>query len=145
MSSLDNQCNFFGNLGKDVDLQYTPKGTAVAKFSLGVNRSVKKGEEWEDETDWVNITAYGKMAERLKNILQKGSLVYVETYYRTFTWKDKETNETRYGHEFVLENFKPLARLQEKEARQTSSSSKSTKNSSKAKDDYEDDDYEDDY
>lgn len=142
MANTDNKCTFFGNLGKDVDLQFTPKGTAVAKFSMGVNHSVKKGDKWETETDWVNVTAYGNLAERVSKILQKGSLVYVEAQYRTFTWETKE-GDKRYGHEFVMDSFKPLARL--KEASDKGSAKGGNKANEKRREEYYDnvDDEED--
>lgn len=112
MSTVSNVCNFIGNLGKDVDISYTPKGTAVAKFSMGVNRPVKKGDKWENETDWVSVVAYGGLAERVAKILQKGTSVFVTTTYRSFTYKSKN-DETKYGHEFLLNDFKPLSKYKE--------------------------------
>jgi single-strand DNA-binding protein len=59
-----------GNLGRDVEMRYTPKGTAVCDFSVAT-------KNWKKETTWWKITAWGKLAETCNEYLKKGRLVQV--------------------------------------------------------------------
>ncbi len=79
-----------GNLGKDPDMSYTSSGIAVTKFSLAVTRSEKaQSGEWQKETDWYSITAWGRDAETCNNYLKKGSKVYVEGSLSQRKYKDR--------------------------------------------------------
>lgn len=63
MASL-NKVLLIGNLGKDPEVRYTTSGTAVAGFSLATSEKFKnKGGEWEERTDWHNVTLWGRLAE----------------------------------------------------------------------------------
>lgn len=62
-----------GNLTKDVEMKYSQSGKAYSKFSVAVKRPFKK-----DETDFFNVTCFGKTAENVANFLGKGSKVLVE-------------------------------------------------------------------
>lgn len=62
-----------GNITKEVDIQFSKQGKAYAKFTVAVKRPFKK-----DETDFFNVTAFGKTAENVGNFLSKGSKVLVE-------------------------------------------------------------------
>jgi single-strand DNA-binding protein len=74
-----NKIMLIGNLGKEPDLQATPDGTPVTRFSLAVNRVYKSTTgERKEETDWFNIIAWRQLAELTKQYLHKGSKVYVE-------------------------------------------------------------------
>jgi len=74
-----NKIMLIGRLGKDPELNVTPDGTPVAKFSLAVNRYTKSSSgERKEETDWFNITAWRQLAETCEKYLHKGSKVYVE-------------------------------------------------------------------
>lgn len=65
---------FVGNLGGDVDLRFTADGTAVASFSVAVNRKWNGGEE----TTWLRVSAWRNQAEPCAQYLHKGSSVLVE-------------------------------------------------------------------
>lgn len=79
-----------GNLGRDPDMSYTSSGIAVTKFSLAVTRSEKaQSGEWQKETDWYNITAWGRDAETCNNYLKKGNKVYVEGSLSQRKYKDR--------------------------------------------------------
>ncbi|HEU0002312.1 MAG TPA: single-stranded DNA-binding protein, partial [Ktedonobacteraceae bacterium] len=74
-----NKIFLIGRLGKDPELQVTPDGTPVTKFSLAVNRySRSSSGERKEETDWFNISAWRQLAETCEKYLHKGSKVYVE-------------------------------------------------------------------
>src|SRR5437588_11434989 len=67
-----NQCSFIGRLGKDPEMNYTPSGKAVTKFSLAVDQG--KGQE----TLWLNIVCWNDLAERMNEYVSKGQLVFVQ-------------------------------------------------------------------
>ena len=96
-----------GNLTRDPDLRYTPKGTAVAKLSLAINRSWKSetGEERQEVT-FVDIDAFGRQAEVIGQYLKKGRPLLVEGRLKLDTWEDKQTNQKRSRLGVVLESFR---------------------------------------
>ena len=78
MSDL-NQCSFIGRLGKDVELRVTPAGDSIANFSIGCGWKTKSKEG----TEWVNVSAFGKLAEICGQYLTKGSQVFVQGKMKT--------------------------------------------------------------
>ena len=95
-----NKVILLGNLGKDPELRYTQSGTAVCNFSLATTERVKANGEWQDKTEWHNITTWAKTAEVANEHLSKGSRIYLEGRIQTRKWEDKEGN-TRYTTEIV--------------------------------------------
>ena len=77
-----------GNLTRDPELRYTPKGTAIAKLSLAVNRRWT-GEDGQsrEEVTYVDIDAFGKQAEVISKYFRKGSRIYIEGKLRTEKWE----------------------------------------------------------
>lgn len=104
MASL-NKVILIGRLGRDPEITYTPKGTAVVKFSIATNEYYKddKGEK-KELTDWHNIEIWGKMAETAKTYLEKGSLAYFEGKLKTDVWE--KDREKKYFTKVVVDNFK---------------------------------------
>jgi single-strand DNA-binding protein len=98
-----------GNLTRDPELRYTPKGLAIAKIGLAINRSWKTetGEAKEDVT-FVDIDAFGKQAETIGQYLKKGRPILVEGRLRLDQWDDKQTGQKRSRLGVVLENFQFL-------------------------------------
>jgi len=88
MASL-NKVILIGNLGKDTESKFTPSGLQIASFSLATTDSVKKGDTWENKTEWHNITCFGKTAEFAGKYLQKGNTVYLEGRIKTESWDDE--------------------------------------------------------
>jgi single-strand DNA-binding protein len=108
--TLTNSCRFLGRLGQEPDLQYTPSGTAIVKTSLAVKERKKDGEEWVDSTTWVNITAFGRQAETMAQIANKGDLIQIDAQYQTSTYEVE--GETRYRHDFIVREWNLAARKQ---------------------------------
>jgi single-strand DNA-binding protein len=79
MSDL-NKVFLSGRLTKDPDIRYTPNGSEVATFSIAVNRSfkAKDSEEWQEETFFINIIAWNRLAEKVEKTFKKGMPVFVE-------------------------------------------------------------------
>jgi single-strand DNA-binding protein len=88
-------------LGKDPEIKYSAAGLAVANFSGASDHSFKKGDEWEKETEWTRMVAFGKTAERIGEQLKKGSLIYVEGRLKTNKWEDKD-GVTRYNTDVIV-------------------------------------------
>lgn len=98
-----NKVILLGNLGKDPELKYTPQGTPVAKFSLATGDRYKdKDGNWQDRTEWHNVTAWGRTAEIVGEYLKKGRQVYIEGSLRTHSWDDKQTGQKKYMTEVVV-------------------------------------------
>lgn len=85
-----NKVFLMGNLTRDVDLRFTPSGAAVASFGLAINRKYKQGEEWKEETCFVDITVWGKQAENCAQYISKGQGVMVEGRLSFRTWETEE-------------------------------------------------------
>ena len=88
MPSL-NRVQLIGNLGKDPESKYTSTGKKVAHFSIAVTNRWKAGSETKENTEWVNIEAWGRLGEVCQEYLKKGSLVYVEGRLKTDKFEDK--------------------------------------------------------
>jgi len=88
MSKDLNQCNFIGRLGRDPEISYTANGSAVAKFSIacGDDYKNKQGQK-VDKTNWINIVAFGKLAEIVGEYLKKGSKVFISGKQETDKWE----------------------------------------------------------
>ena len=76
MNDLNN-VNLIGRLTRDAELRYSSSGMAICKFSIAVNRSVKKNDKWSDEASFFDCTVFGKTAESLKQYLTKGQQVCI--------------------------------------------------------------------
>lgn len=84
-----------GRLTRQADLKYTNGGTAVSKFSVAVNRSRKKGDQWEDEAHFFDCTLWGKQAEGVNKYLTKGQQVAIKGELRQDRWTDKDSGKGR--------------------------------------------------
>ena len=86
-----NKIMLIGNLGRDPELNVTPDGTPVTKFSIAVNRVYKAASgERKEETEWFNIVAWRQLAEITERYLHKGSKVYVEGRLTQRKYTDRE-------------------------------------------------------
>ena len=104
-----NKVILVGNLTRDPELRYTPKGTAVAKLGLAVNRKwTSESGEQREEVTFVDIDAFGKQAETISQYLKKGRPILVEGRLRLDTWDDKQTGQKRSKLGVVLDNFQFL-------------------------------------
>lgn len=104
-----NKVMLIGNLTRDPELRYTPKGTAVADLGLAVNRRVSDGNgNWSDETTFVDVTVWGNTAENSQKFLTKGRGVFVEGRLQLDTWEDKQSGQKRSKLKVVGENVQFL-------------------------------------
>lgn len=94
MSSF-NKVMIMGNVTRDIEVRYTPKGTAVTDIGVATNRRVKQGEEWVDETTFVDVTLWGRTAELAGQYLAKGRGVFIEGRLQLDSWTDQQTGKQR--------------------------------------------------
>ena len=91
-----NKVILVGNLTRDPELRYTPKGLAIAKIGVAVNRRwTSESGEQRDETTFVDVDAFGKQAETIGQYLKKGRPILIEGRLRLDQWDDKQTGQKR--------------------------------------------------
>lgn len=106
-----NTVQITGNLAKDPIIRVTKTGKPVASFSVAVNRRItKQNGDTLELTDWVNVTAWGNLAEAVGNELTKGSYVFIDGRYATRSY-DTPDGQRRYITEVVANMIaKPIGR-----------------------------------
>jgi len=91
MAASLNKVFLMGNLTRDPELRYVPSGTAVANFSLAINRPYKDNTgEKKEEVSFVRVVVWGKMAEICGEYLTKGRPVLVEGRLKSRTWEAQD-------------------------------------------------------
>src|SRR5512136_2997725 len=97
-----------GNLVRDPEISYTPKGTPVCNFSIACNRYYKQGEELQEEVSYFDVTVWNRLAEVCKEYLAKGRGVRVVGRLKQDRWEDPQ-GKTRSKVHIVAEHveFKP--------------------------------------
>src|SRR6187455_2036076 len=108
MASL-NKVMLIGNLTRDPEIKYTPKGTAIADIGLAVNRNytTESGEKREEVT-FIDVTLWGRVAEIVGEYCKKGRPLFVEGRLQLDTWDDKATGQKRSKLKIVGENIQLL-------------------------------------
>ena len=108
MASL-NKVMLIGNLTRDPEIKYTPKGTAIADIGLAVNRtySTDSGEKREEVT-FIDVTLWGRVAEIVGEYCKKGRPLFVEGRLQLDSWDDKTTGQKRSKLKVVGENIQLL-------------------------------------
>ena len=95
-----------GNLTRDPELRYTPKGTAVCKFGLAISRNwTNEAGEKKEEVTFVDVDAFGRQAEVVAQYMKKGRPFLVEGRLKLDQWDDKQTGQKRSRLGVVLESF----------------------------------------
>lgn len=95
MASL-NKVLLMGNLTRDPETKHTPKGTAVTQMSLAINRKyTTEGGDHKEEVTYVDVEAWGRLAENCAEHLSKGKQVFVEGRLKLDQWEDKNTGEKK--------------------------------------------------
>jgi single-strand DNA-binding protein len=118
MSNL-NKVLIMGNLTRDPEIRHTPKGTAVGDLGIAVNRRVKAGDEWTDETTFIDATVWGNTAENVGKYLTKGRGVFIEGRLQLDTWDDKESGQKRSKLKVVAESVQFLPGKNDGERRES--------------------------
>jgi single-strand DNA-binding protein len=91
-----NKVILVGNLTRDPELRYTPKGLAIAKIGLAVNRVWRnEAGETKEEVTFVDVDVFGRTAENVGQYMRKGRPILIEGRLRLDQWDDKQTGQKR--------------------------------------------------
>jgi single-strand DNA-binding protein len=104
-----NQCNFIGRIGQDIDIRYMPDGKAVANISLACSDDYKDKNTGQkvEQTNWINIVMFGRLAEILDEYCNKGSKIFVSGKQRTRKWTGQD-GQDHYKTEIVASGMQML-------------------------------------
>lgn len=104
-----NKVMLIGNVTRDPEIKYTPKGSAVTDLGIAVNRVyTPEGGEKREETTFVDVTLWGRQAEIAGEYCKKGRSIYVEGRLQLDSWEDKASGQKRSKLRVVGENFQLL-------------------------------------
>jgi single-strand DNA-binding protein len=104
-----NKVILLGNLTRDPEVRYTPKGSAVTDLGIAVNRqyTLESGEKREEVT-FVDVTFWGRTAEVAGEYLKKGRPVFIEGRLQLDTWDDKQSGQKRSKLKVIGETMQML-------------------------------------
>ena len=105
----DNSITLVGNLPRDPEIRFTATGRAVASFSMGVGRRYQVNGEWQEQTSWFNVTAWGQLGENAAATLVKGSRVVVAGRLEQREYTSRE-GEKRTAIDVVADDIGPSLR-----------------------------------
>jgi len=104
-----NKVILLGNLTRDPEVRYTPKGSAVCDLGIAVNRvyTTDSGEKREEVT-YVDVVLWARLAEIAGEYLKKGRPVFIEGRLQMDTWDDKQSGQKRTKLRVVGESMQLL-------------------------------------
>lgn len=103
-----NKVMLIGNLTRDPELRYTPSGAAVCTFGIATNRSYVAADGTKrEETEFIRIVSWNKLAELCSQLLAKGRKVYVEGRLQTRSWETPD-GQSRQTTEVVIDDMRIL-------------------------------------
>ena len=124
MNALRNKVNLIGRLGADPELVTFETGKILTRFTLATKEDFKdKSGEWQNNTQWHNINAWGKTAERVKKALRKGNEIMLEGRLINQSYETK-AGEKRYSTIIEVSDFLLLSQKTEKEVVQADKTNK---------------------
>ena len=126
-----NHVILIGRLTRDAELKYTSGGQPVCKFGLAINRRKKQGDQWVDEANFFDVVLWGRLAELLKEYLQKGKQVAIEGSLRQERWE--QDGQSRSRVEVVAESIQLLGSSQAAQGSTQSAQSKESHQGTQAK------------
>lgn len=116
-----NKVQLMGNLTRDPEIRFTPKGAAICEFGIAINRTwIDDNDQKQEETTFVDLTFFGKRAETIEKYVKKGQPIYVEGRLQLDQWEDRQSGQQRSRLKVVGEQFQFLA-SGKKEDRETPS------------------------
>ena len=130
MARSFNQVTLMGNLTRDPELRTIPSGQSVCSFSLALNRSYKNADgEWQETTDYVDVTAWGALGERVAQYVTKGRPVLVSGRLQSRSWE--QDGQKRSKVEVVAQDVTFLGSRGSSDSVDSDSDKPETKKSSK--------------
>ena len=104
-----NKVMLMGNLTRDPEIKYTPKGTAIANFGIAVNRNYStEGGEKREEVTFIDLEAFGRTAEIIGEYFKKGRPIFIEGRLKLDSWDDKQTGQKKSKLRVVVDSFEFL-------------------------------------
>ena len=109
MSKDLNKWMGIGRTGKDPEIRYTKSGTTCASFSMACGDDYKDKNTGEkvEKTEWINISAFGGLADIIGKYVRKGAKIYIEGKYTTRKWQD-QSGQDRYTTEIIASEMQML-------------------------------------
>jgi single-strand DNA-binding protein len=105
-----NKVTLIGHLGKDPEIRHFENGGSVARLTVATSDSYKdKDGNWQNQTEWHNVTAWRALAESAEKYLKKGNLVFVEGKLSTRKYTDSNGVE-KYATEVIANTLRSLER-----------------------------------
>jgi single-strand DNA-binding protein len=130
MARSFNQVTLMGNLTRDPEPRTIPSGQSVCSFSLALNRSYKNADgEWQETTDYVDVTAWGALGERVAQYVTKGRPVLVSGRLQSRSWE--QDGQKRSKVEVVAQDVTFLGSRGSSDSVDSDSDQPETKKSSK--------------
>ncbi len=104
-----NKVLLMGNITRDIETKYTPKGTAICDFGIAVNRTfTSEAGEKREEVTFVDCEAFGRVAEIIIQYCAKGRPIFVEGRLKLEQWDDKQTGAKRSRMKVIVETIQLL-------------------------------------
>lgn len=104
-----------GRITKDIELRYTSSNKAVAEISLAVNNS-------KDDTTFIRLTAFDKLAELVSKYCKKGDLIGTQSIIKNHNWEDKEGIK-HYEYSFIINKISFLTKANKEEVKKQDNTS----------------------
>jgi single-strand DNA-binding protein len=104
MNALRNKVSLIGRLGANPEVLTFESGRMLARFTLATNEPIKVNGKWQEQTQWHTIMAWGKTAEIIQKILNKGQEIMLEGRLVQQNYETK-TGEKRFGTNVELKEF----------------------------------------
>lgn len=121
-----NKVVLVGNVTRDIELRHVPSGTAVADIGIAINDKRKHGDEWIEDTTFVDCTAWGRTAEVAAEYLRKGASVLIEGRLKLDQWEKDGQKQSRL--KVVAERLQMLGGKGEPKAEPAAKASYTNKN-----------------
>ena len=112
---MNNNLILIGRITKDIELRYTPSNKAVVEISLAVNNG-------KDDTTFIRLTAFDKLAELVSKYCKKGDLIGTQSIIKNHNWEDKNGNK-HYEYSFIINKISFLAKANKEEIKKQDNTS----------------------
>lgn len=112
---MNNNLILIGRITKDIELRYTPSNKAIVEISLAVNNS-------KDDTTFIRLTAFDKLAELVSNYCKKGDLIGTQSIIKNHNWEDKNGNK-HYEYSFIINKISFLTKANKEEVKKQDNTS----------------------
>ena len=109
-----NILQIIGHAGRDPEMRFTPNGNPVTNFSVATSHRYQKDGEWKEDTEWVDVITWNKLAEICQERVSKGDLVYVQGRLRSRSWEGQD-GKLHFKNEVVAQVVKFFKKVDKQE------------------------------